>query len=351
MAKHTAIDLFCGCGGTTQGLKNAGFRLLAAIDEDPLSVKTYRKNHKSVKVWDTNIRNIKAKEIMDHCKLKPGDLDLLAGCPPCQAFSSICSLNGHRRIYDKKSKDLIFEYLRFVKQLHPKVILIENVPNFTNDYRFNQVRKVLRELGYKGNPQIFNAADYGVPQRRRRMLFIGNRIGIIEYATTSGCNERYRVQDAIGHLSPPGNTGDALHDFPENRSEKVRQLIANIPKNGGSRHALGTCNQLKCHRGNDGFNDVYGRMSWDNVAPTITGGCVNPSKGRFLHPTQNRAITLREAALLQSFPADYCFSLERGKYATALMIGNAFPPNFAEKHATKIIQHLEKQKEQDQYLK
>jgi DNA (cytosine-5)-methyltransferase 1 len=148
------------------------------------------------------------------------------------------------------------------------------------------------------------------------------------------------VRDAIGHLPRPGSSGDPLHDVSEKRSEKVKRLIASIPKNGGSRRDLGRKRQLRCHTDCDGFNDVYGRMAWDEVAPTITGGCVNPSKGRFLHPTQNRSITLREAALLQGFPADYYFSLERGKFAAAQMIGNAFPPPFVRPHAIIIRRHV-----------
>src|SRR5690606_12010561 len=116
---------------------------------------------------------------------------------------------------------------------------------------------------------------------------------------------RRSVRDAIGDLPKPSVSDDPLHDPMEDRSERIAKMIALIPKDGGSRSALGKRRQLECHKRCNGFKDVYGRMAWDDVAPTITGGCVNPSKGRFLHPTQNRAITLREAALLQSFPPNY----------------------------------------------
>lgn len=340
--KPTAIDLFCGCGGTTQGLKDAGFRVIAGVEVDSLAVETFRKNHPNVKVWNCYIQDLSAKALMKKLGLKPGELDLLAGCPPCQAFSSMRRLNGNRRVFDRQSKDLIFEYLRFVRSLRPKVIMIENVPRLRDDYRFNDIRKSLRGLGYIGDPEIFNAADHGVPQRRRRMVFIASRVGEIEYAEALEQGRRLTVRDTIATMPRPGRSGDPLHDLPENRSKKVRRLIAKIPKNGGSRISLGREHQLECHKSCDGFKDVYGRMAWDEVAPTITGGCFNPSKGRFLHPSQNRTITLREAALLQSFPQNYFFSLERGKSGAAQMIGNAFPPRFVESHALQIREHLER---------
>lgn len=338
--KPVVIDIFCGCGGLTQGLKDAGFRVIAGIENDPLAVATYRKNHPRVKVWDKDIRKLSVAEVMRHHGLKPGDLDLLAGCPPCQAFSSLRRLNGRRLVRDRSSKDLVFEYLRFVRKLRPKVIMIENVPNLMEDYRFNKVRRALRRLGYGGKPEVFNAADFGVPQRRRRMVLIASRIGTIGYAEAI-VNGRYRtVRNAIGDLPAPGNSGDPLHDIQERRSEKVARLIAMIRKNGGSRTELPPEVQLDCHKRCNGFKDIYGRMAWDDVAPTITGGCFNPSKGRFLHPDQDRAITLREAALLQSFPPEYFFSMDQGKSAAALMIGNAFPPQFVKPHALKIILHI-----------
>jgi DNA (cytosine-5)-methyltransferase 1 len=134
----------------------------------------------------------------------------------------------------------------------------------------------------------------------------------------------------------PGRAGTRLHDVPENRAAHVRQLIRDFPKDGGSRRDLPDERQLGCHQRQDGFHDIYGRMAWDDVAPTITSGCHNPSKGRFLHPVEDRAITLREAALLQGFPREYQFPVSAGKEAKALMIGNALPPEFIRRHALSI---------------
>lgn len=148
------------------------------------------------------------------------------------------------------------------------------------------------------------------------------------------------MRHAIETLPPPGQTGDPLHDLEENRKRSVVDLIARIPKDGGSRAQLEAKWHLACHREFDGFSDVYGRMAWDKVAPTITSGCVNPSKGRFLHPRQNRCITLREAALLQAFPPRYKVSLEHGKFEAARLIGNALPPEFVRRHATLVRDYL-----------
>ena len=148
------------------------------------------------------------------------------------------------------------------------------------------------------------------------------------------------VNDAIGAVPVPGKSGDKLHDLPERRSERIKALIRDIPKDGGSRKDLPFAKQLKCHQRNDGFSDVYGRMSWGAPSPTITSGCSNPSKGRFIHPEQDRAITLREAALLQSFPTTYRFDVTLGKEGAALMIGNALPPEFIRRHAQEIKKTL-----------
>jgi DNA (cytosine-5)-methyltransferase 1 len=333
----TAIDLFCGCGGLTVGLKKAGFRVIAAVDIDPLSVETYKANHPEVTTWETDIKTFKTSKLKRRLGLRKGSLDLLAGCPPCQGFSAIRTLNGAKRIIDPRN-DLIFEFQRFVEELKPKVVMMENVPGLAEDKRFNAFCKFLMRLGYKGEHHILNAADYGVPQRRRRLIYLAALKGNIKFADKA--RKIWTVRDAVSFLPSPGNTGDPLHDIPENRSEKIKKLIKKIPRNGGSRTDLPKKEQLECHKKCDGFKDVYGRMSWDDVAPTITSGCFNPSKGRFLHPTKNRAITMREAALLQGFPRRYKFPNTSSKVDIALLIGNALPPEFIRRHALEILKVL-----------
>lgn len=334
----TAFDLFSGCGGLTLGLKRAGFRLLGAVDNDPLSVESYKKNHRDVKnIWTVDIRALPVSKVMKALHLRPGRLALLAGCPPCQGFSSLRSLNGWRRAWDDRN-DLLFEFLRFVRVLKPECVMLENVPGLAKNGRIRRFRAELRKLRYKVKWRVLNAADYGVPQRRRRLILIASRAFEPKFAPPS--EERKTVRDIIANLRGPRKSRDPLHRVAERRTKRVITLIRMIPRDGGSRRDLGRRRQLECHRKCNGFKDVYGRMAWDDVAPTITGGCINPSKGRFLHPTRNRAITLREAALLQGFPKSYRISLRRGRYPAAGLIGNALPPEFVKRHAARLLESL-----------
>jgi len=335
-----AIDLFSGGGGLTLGLRQAGFHVIGAVDNEPLAVASYRVNHPRVVVWDRDIRDLSTTLVRQRLRLRPGDLDLLAGCPPCQGFSDMRTLNRSRQIDDPQN-DLVFEFLRFVEELRPKAIMMENVRALATDTRMEHFLSELRRLGYFVDPQIVricNAADYGVPQRRYRMILLTSRFGPIPFAPRDA--HRRVVRDAIAGLPMAGTSGDPLHDVPENRTPEVLDRIRRTPRNGGGRLDLGADDQLPCHQNRTGFKDVYGRMAWDKVAPTLTSGCTNPSKGRFLHPEFDRAITLREAALLQTFPPSYFFSLDRGKTFAAQLIGNALPPEFIRRHAERVLIHL-----------
>ena len=332
--KPTAIDLFCGCGGLTTGLKRAGFRVLAAVDIDPLSIKTYRVNHRKVKVSEGDIRKLDPLEVLKTIDLKVGDLALLAGCPPCQGFSTLRTLNGAVDAKDPRN-DLLLEFQRFVEVLRPHAVMMENVPGLADDKRFIDFCKKMKKLGYLGDYRVLNAADYGVPQRRHRLIYLAGLGTKIPFAEKARIHKT--VKHAIGGLPKAGTSGDPVHDMPENRTQRIRELIRRIPKNGGSRTDLPQEYQLDCHNRCTGFYDVYGRMAWDDVAPTITSGCFNPSKGRFLHPEENRAITMREAALLQGFPRQYKFPTTTNKCAVALMIGNALPPPFIAAHGRGVL--------------
>lgn len=332
-----ALDLFSGCGGLTQGLKDAGFTVIGAVEIDALAAETYRNNHPGIFVWEKDIRTLSITDVINQLLLEPGKLDLLAGCPPCQGFSAIRTLNGSLTVKEPRN-ELVFDFLRFVTGLRPRTIMMENVPGLASDERMIRFCNSLSELGYTYQLEILNTADYGVPQRRHRMILIGSLYGSVDFAPVEPA--RKTVRQTISHLKKPGNSGDPIHDLPEKHSSSIMELIKMIPKNGGSRRDLGKDRQLECHKKCNGFKDVYGRMTWDDVAPTITTGCVNPSKGRFLHPEEDRAITLREAALLQSFPPHYGFSLKRGKFPAAVMIGNALPPEFIKKHARQIFLHM-----------
>jgi DNA (cytosine-5)-methyltransferase 1 len=340
-----AIDLFAGAGGMTVGLKRAGFRVAGAVEIDPLAAETYRANHADVHLWEVDIRELAADTILDQFKIKRGELGLVAGCPPCQGFSSITTLNGNREVEDNRN-DLVFEYGRLVRELLPRAILMENVPGLASDRRMTTLCDMLEDLGYpvRRSLDVLNAADYGVPQRRRRLVMLAVKDADVAFAPAN--TEFFTVKTAFEGLPPAGNSGDVLHDVKEKRSDDVMTRIRATPKDGGSRADLGPDAQLPCHKKlvdkkADGFKDIYGRMSWGKPAPTITGGCASPSKGRFLHPDEDRAITLREAAVLQGFDPDYFFSLKRGKFAAAAMIGNALPPAFVEAHARQLAERLQ----------
>jgi DNA (cytosine-5)-methyltransferase 1 len=326
----TAVDLFSGCGGLSYGLKKAGFDVAAAVEIDCKAQATFKLNHPDVCLYEQDIRKLDPKVVMREMGLRSGQLDLLAGCPPCQGFSRLRTKNQVTCVKDDRN-NLVVDFLRFVAAMMPKTIMLENVPALEKDRRFTKMRNQLGELGYDAVVHVLDTADYKVPQRRKRLIMLASRVHKPEIAPKAAT--RITVREALKGVGAPSRTKDKLHAVPENRTLAVRKLIALIPKNGGSRSDLGKKFQLECHKRSEGFYDVYGRMSWDDVAPTITSGCHNPSKGRFLHPSYNRTITLREAALLQGFPKGYAFDVSHGKEAIALMIGNALPPPFISAHA------------------
>jgi DNA (cytosine-5)-methyltransferase 1 len=333
--RRVAVDLFSGPGGLTQGLRDAGFDVVAAIEMDRLAWETHRLNHPETLALHRNLWTFGPDQLRAWTGLEPGDLDLLAACPPCQGFSSLRTLNGNVAVADRRN-DLVLRMLDYVDDLRPKAFLMENVPALAKDSRFTDLVDGLEALGYSVAHKVLNSADYGVPQNRRRLVLMASTVGPVDFGAAA--TKHRTVRDAIGALPAPALSADPWHSTSERRSAEVMRRIERIPSDGGSRLDLPADEQLKCHSGEgfNGFKDVYGRMAWSRPAPTITSGCHNPSKGRFLHPEQHRAITLREAALLQSFPPDYRFPEGAGKLAVAAMIGNALPPVFVAAHARQI---------------
>ncbi|TGN19103.1 DNA cytosine methyltransferase [Leptospira idonii] len=339
-SEFTAIDVFCGCGGMTLGLKKAGFNVIAGIEILSDARNTYNLNHPEVILFE-DVRKVRGTTFIKKLDLKKGDLDLLAGCPPCQGFSSLRRKNRKTPVKDERN-ELIFDFIRLVNDLRPKTILLENVPALMDDARMTKARKSLTRMGYHSKVGILNASDFGVPQRRKRMILIASNIGEIEFPSIITKKAKKTVREAIGNLPLPSKSNNPLHNLYSVHSKEIHQRISLIPIDGGSRKALGEANQLECHKKlkNGGFNDVYGRLWWDKEASTITRFCTNPSKGRFLHPEQNRALTIFEAALLQSFPPSYKFPIDSGILKLSSMIGEALPPEFAKAQAVYIRDHL-----------
>ncbi len=336
-----SIDLFSGVGGLSQGMHRAGFKTKLAVEIDALASEAYKANHKRTKVLAEDIRKIKIAEV----KRLLGDqtIHLLAGCPPCQGFSSVRRLNRAKAVTDKRNS-LINEYLRFVRSLRPYTIMMENVPGLIHYTQFKKVVRSLKRIGYSVDYRVVNVKDYGVPQSRKRLVLVGSRLGEITVAEPPPIKKR-TVRDTIGDLPRPSESNDKLHQIFPTHSEDVMDRIRRTPRNGGSRSDLPARYTLDCHNDESiGFRDVYGRLRWDSHSSTITGGCLNPSKGRFLHPTQNRTISAREASMLQSFPKKYKFPTDIPVGDLALLIGNALPPRFSyyqSKHIKKhIVEHL-----------
>lgn len=336
--KLISIDLFSGVGGLTEGLHKAGFQTKFAFEIDEIASKAYKLNHRKTKVITDDIRNISTSVIKK--ELGEKTIHLLAGCPPCQGFSSIRRLNKPIPVEDERN-GLISEFVRFVKDLKPYTFMMENVPGLALDNSFKEALKEFEMAGYfKPDWKVVNIKDYGVPQNRKRLVLVGSRLGPIKIAEPT--KRKRTVRQVIGKLPTPEELKDPLHMIYPKHTDKIFRLIKDIPKNGGSRNDLGEHRQLKCHlKENVGFNDVYGRLKWDTFSTTITGGCLNPSKGRFLHPEQDRCISAREAAMLQSFPKTYKFPIDAPVSKIALMIGNALPPLFSRIQAENIKHHIE----------
>lgn len=334
MKELTAIDLFSGCGGLTEGLKQAGFNVIAGAEIRPEAREAYKMNHTGVHVFE-DVRKVTLNAISELSEIKQGELSLLAACPPCQGFSTLRTKNHATPADDDRNK-LIFQVSRIAAELLPKAILVENVPGLLENWRIDDFQRRLKKLGYRITKGVLNAANFGVPQRRRRMIFMairGNIQPTIPIATTP---EPVTVRDAIGELGGMTDVATLLHSMKQTLSQKVLDKVKDISKNGGSRHELGHDRQLPCHQESDGFKDVYGRLSWDKVSSTITRFAHNPSKGRYLHPEENRGLTLYEAMLLQGFPPTYKLPTNGGMLKTSSLIGEAFPPPFAKAQAEHI---------------
>lgn len=321
----TVVDLFCGSGAVTLGLKNAGFRVVCAVDFDPIACATYRANHPEVELIEEDIKKVEPSVFS---AVRPGNLDLLMVCAPCQPFSN---RNNNRSNKDLRI-GLVLESLRFVDAFQPEMVFFENVPGLGKQPVFKKLAKGLSALGYMlSEPRHVDAADLGVPQRRQRMILVAAKEeSILQEATALSFTARRSVRATIENLPVPpigasAVNGDVLH-FSRLHAAITMERLEHIPSDGGSRASLPERLQLACHKNRDSnsFSDSYGRMKWDDVAPTLTTGCTDLTKGRYAHPEQNRSITLREAARLQSFPDDYLFKGNASQIAT--QIGNAVPP-------------------------
>ena len=340
----TAIDLFCGAGGLSFGLQAAGVNVLAGADIDPSCRYPFEANIAGARFLERDARLLGPEELVE---IWPqGSLRLLAGCAPCQPFSPY--QRGRGTPSDSRWP-LLREFGRLVEATQPELVTTENVPRLMSTAVFQAFLELLRDLNYSIAYRTCNCAEYGLPQKRRRLVLIASRLGPIDIPDghLSALQPR-TVADAIRHL-PPIASGEADASDPLHRSRTLqeinrRRIKASVP--GGSWQDWPEELRTPCHRRASGreFKNVYARMSWDEPAPTLTTYFHNFGAGRFGHPEQHRAISIREGAILQGFPADYDF-VELGAriaYTTlGRLIGNAVPPPLATAIGRTIINHVE----------
>lgn len=347
--KFVGIDLFCGCGGVTRGFLDAGIKVALGIDWEPAFKKTYERNNR-VDYLSGDIRTLTAREILSRISFGGDKSLIISSCSPCQPFS----LKNSKRTDDggvDYRADLGFELVRLIKEMRaigvsPAALFLENVPEFAKSPTWEEIRRDLFKLGFSVAQKIINCAEYGVPQNRRR--FIAVALGSWSYISLPpathgpGLLPFATVRNAFTDL-PKIVAGQECEITPNHRARELSEInlarIKSVPADGGSRTSFPAELVLDCHRGFYGHQDVYGRMRFDGPAPTITTRCISISNGRYGHPIEDRAISLREAARLQTFPDNFIFdspSLE----TDARMVGNAVPVMIAKAIGSHLVSEV-----------
>lgn len=336
-----SIDVFSGGGGLTVGMKRAGFEVVAAVEIESNAYSTYRVNHPEVHTLKQDLTTVSGSDLKDLVGAE--QIDLLAGCPPCQGFTSLTS--KYKR--QDTRNILVLEMARLAEEILPRAIMMENVPGLIGKGKglYGQLREQLQSFGYVCTEGILQVADFGVPQQRRRFVLLaglGFKIDLPQptHSRTgqNGLPTWRTVRDAIGHMKEPMKLVEAKKQGGVERSDW--HVVRNISPQNAKRIASVEAGQdwtsipeelrPQCHQGEyRGFSNVYGRMEWDRPSPAITSGCTTFSMGRFGHPEEDRTISVREAALLQTFPRDYRFDTPYMEYVCNI-IGNALPCDFAE---------------------
>lgn len=336
----TAIDLFCGAGGLTKGFEMAGLKVVAGFDVDPASRYPYEANT-SARFVQADVAAMNPDEIREafgHAKVT-----VLAGCAPCQPFSTY----ARARRSGGRDWQLLRSFAALVRDVVPDIVAMENVPQLRDHPVFAEFTATLSELGYQFWHDDVECMRYGIPQTRKRLTLLASRFGPIRLMPpTHPEGHELKVRNTIGHLDPipagGASAADPLHRSSRLSEINLRRIRASSP--GGTWRDWNEELRAECHSRDSGatYPSVYGRMAWEDPAPTITTQCFGFGNGRFGHPEQDRAISLREAALLQTFPPDYEF-VEPGatiRFAVVgRMIGNAVPVRLAEVVARSILDH------------
>lgn len=342
--KIEAVDLFCGIGGLTYGLQKAGIKVVAGIDNDNTCQYAYEKNNNSSFV-NADIKEYRSEELN---KLYSNDaIKVLVGCAPCQPFSSHAFKNKKKKEACDSRWDLLVYYGKIVEETLPDVVSMENVRGIVRTDVFKKFLDVLEKNDYYIDYKVVYAPDYGAPQNRNRLILLASRLGEIKVPEPTHSKDNYiTVEDTIKKMQPlkagQSSKTDPLHRA-KNISEINRQRIKQS-KPGGTWRDWDKKLLPECYQKESGqtYSSVYGRMRWDGISPTITTQFFNYGSGRFGHPVQDRALSLREGALLQTFPDDYDFGEVRSMATVARHIGNAVPPILGELIGKTIKKHLNK---------
>lgn len=351
MPKLAAVDLFCGVGGLSYGLKEAGIDVRAGVDVDPDCKFAFEENVGATFV-KKSVKNLVAESLSAY--YPTGSIRILVGCAPCQPFSQYTNyVNKSRRKTTPKNRQwtLLREFKRLIIDLKPEVVSMENVPQLEGYRVYDDFIDGLKQNGYFVSVKQVFCPDYGIPQTRTRLVMLASRLGPIDLIPPTHSKAKYlTVKDAIGDL-PKIEAGQQSADDSFHRSRKLdgtnlKRIRHSKP--GGTWRDWPEELRLECHKKETGesYASVYGRMKWEEPGPTMTTHCCGLGNGRFGHPEQDRAISLREAALLQTFPRDYSFEPEKQKLSQKVLckqIGNAVPVRLGEVIGRSIKEHVKKQ--------
>ena len=341
------LDFFCGCGGSSSGLQASGMEIVFGLDNDPDAERTFRANFPDAAFMGADIAHVPSSALDDVVKESAGHPLLFNACAPCQPFSRqrTCeALPGDGRL------GLLLHLSRFLRRFRPELIFVENVPGLSDGSLgrkvFKRLIQVLRELGYFTSHQIVRSQDYGVPQRRARLVLLASLFGRVEFpAPTRGRGSHRPDYATVGEWIrnlPAISAGETHPVVPNHRAARLSPInlrrIQATPPGGGWRDLPPDLLPESRKSGFNGFTDVYGRLSWDAPAPALTTRCISYSNGRFGHPQQHRAISVREAACLQTFPQDFVFTGNLNSQAR--QVGNAVPPLLAQHFGGSIKRNL-----------
>lgn len=340
-------DFFSGCGGTSKGFELAGLNPVFALDFDPDAARTFQDNFKATQFKSVDITKFDPKEISP--LVNKSKIKLFCGCAPCQPFTKQNTTKPEKKNDSRRS--LLSYFGSMIEEHKPEYIFVENVPGIqtvSGNSTLTRFIKRLADLGYFSSVGVIESQNYGVPQRRRRLVLLASRLGEIELpAATHGPGESKSystVREWISHL-PPLEAGQTHPEIPNHRASNLSPLnlmrVKATPPEG-SRADWPDDLRLDCHTktGYSGHTDVYGRMRWDGPATGLTTRCISLSNGRYGHPEQNRAISVREAASLQTFPEDFRFS--GSLVSQARQIGNAVPVLLAKTFGSHILAHAKR---------